>query len=791
MPDAPSAARHNAVLRQGERRAREMEEKFARILEPVLERAGDEAARAFSALAVDHLAAAARLRAADVRAAEKMGMREARRLLASMSLTAAVDVKANSTMVAVKPRPDEAAAIADPDGGPAENLHVTLCYLGEVDGDLRPVADALAAVAAEHAPLAGQVGGYGQFGMPDGSSVGILLPDVPGLVELRVAVTEALVDAGVGYSRDHGFEAHITVDGDPEPGELEKMLPLSGSPLHFDDLLVVRGDTEIVPVPLVGRPAATASLAAAGEERYCLPAQLRTRTDPVRQEVVRTMMRASLEGVGLSFDVTHPVAQRVLAQSASQIGHISLTTQLDVMRVIRAAHEEGLSIDDTAAAIRAKMREAAPARARLIARTELAGAVNGGSLAATRIVAEATGEAFFKTWMTARGAKYPRHATYAGLDGQTRALDGYFDVGGASLEHPGDPSGPPAEVCNCRCAMGYTQDPEAVTASAGGNHPCAAGHEDTQRVEAALVGIAASLTAAGPAGWSAPDPDEMLNVSCTTSAARTIDLPSATVIHPDDVADWTAGSAYGDTPTVFHQTNLAGARGIKTSGFDPSKSVNIRLGHGLYTTPQKARKDRYGSENLEIAVNARKVFKAEDDSKKLLNFLNRYDQKAWEMEDVFDRDGALKRARELMVKDGYDAIETTWQGNPSVVVILNPRAARVLDEKAPRAASADRDPLERLAVPEPTVRSAPESRAVPPPAADDLLPDYARTPVTDMSAEDARKELPRVLGHSTEVRAKRTRARRAKDDRAVKRATAEVDAAQDRIAALRRRIAQG
>lgn len=512
-----SVAHHNAVLRKGEERARDLEEKLAAILLPVLEQAGDEAARRFAALAVDHLAASARMLAADRARVKTMGLAAARKLAKSLVLTAAIDVQSNSTMIAVKPRPDEAAALADADGYPPENLHVTLCYLGEIDGDLTAIVDALRPVAAAHPPLIGQVGGYGQFGMPDGTSVGILLPDVPGLVELRCAVAEGLYDAGIYYAREHGFEAHITVDDEPEPGELEQMLPLSGSPLHFDELLIVRGDTEIIPLPLVGVPALTA---AAGD-RYCLPAQLRTKTDPVRQEVIKTMMKASLEGVGLSFDVTNPLTARVLAQSASQITHISKTTQLDVMKVIHAAHEEGLSIPDTAAAIREKMREASPARARLIARTELAGAVNGGSLAATKIVSNATGQAMFKQWMTAVGAKHPRHAKYPGLGGQTRKLDDYFQVGTASLEYPGDPAGPPAEICNCRCTMGYTDNAAAITLFASAEVcPVDHGCEIPTDVDRSIASESKGLTAAGPAGWSAPAPDEILDVSC--GAASTV-----------------------------------------------------------------------------------------------------------------------------------------------------------------------------------------------------------------------------------------------------------------------------
>ncbi len=50
---------------------------------------------------------------------------------------------------------------------PAENLHVTLAFLGEVDeGRVDPVGQALRWVGAQHAPLTLEVGGVGAFPTP-------------------------------------------------------------------------------------------------------------------------------------------------------------------------------------------------------------------------------------------------------------------------------------------------------------------------------------------------------------------------------------------------------------------------------------------------------------------------------------------------------------------------------------------------------------------------------------------------------------------------------------------------
>ncbi len=190
-----------------------------------------------------------------------------------------------------------------------------------------------------------------------------------------------------------------------------------------------------------------------------LIARFRGKTDPVRQALIEAVMGAALEGHGLVFDVTNPLTAKVLAQSGSQIVDIASTTQLNVMRIIRESYEAGLTIPDTAKAIKVGMREANTARAVLIARTEMVGAVNGGSLAASQIVSDASGATgegrMLKVWLTAEGAVWPRHEEYDDLDGQTQELDAPFDVGGEELMFPGDPDGPPEEVCNCRCALAY------------------------------------------------------------------------------------------------------------------------------------------------------------------------------------------------------------------------------------------------------------------------------------------------------------------------------------------------
>lgn len=186
-----------------------------------------------------------------------------------------------------------------------------------------------------------------------------------------------------------------------------------------------------------------------------LVAEILAKTEPVRTEMIKQTMTPALEQAGLSWDVTNPLTAGVLASSASQVTSIADTTRVNLMRTIGTAYKEGLSIPQTASVIQEGMADASKTRATMIARTELARAVNGGSLAATQLVSAVTGDNYEKTWLTAPGAMYPRHEDYPDLDGQTVGLEEAFQVGEDELQYPGDPAGDPGETINCRCSMNY------------------------------------------------------------------------------------------------------------------------------------------------------------------------------------------------------------------------------------------------------------------------------------------------------------------------------------------------
>lgn len=120
----------------------------------------------------------------------------------------------------------------------------------------------------------------------------------------------------------------------------------------------------------------------------------------------------------------------------------------------RTAIAEGLAAGEEIPKIAARVRNAAGVtepRARVIARTESHGARNTVNAASVRRAANAFSNpsAFSRRWQSAEDAR--TRPTHVAADGQTVALNEPFIVGGASLDFPGDPTGPPELVINCRC----------------------------------------------------------------------------------------------------------------------------------------------------------------------------------------------------------------------------------------------------------------------------------------------------------------------------------------------------
>ena len=155
------------------------------------------------------------------------------------------------------------------------------------------------------------------------------------------------------------------------------------------------------------------------------------RADKVRDEAALAIL-AILSAAG------------VAASSREFIEAISVRAQLnfeqEIMRQLRKVVSEsfdaGLSAEATATAIRERIPQVIPASAEMLAQTELTALVNERSIVAAQN--QFPGAA--KTWLTVGDNRV--RAAHAHAEGQTVPIDQPFQVGGASLMYPGDPSGP-------------------------------------------------------------------------------------------------------------------------------------------------------------------------------------------------------------------------------------------------------------------------------------------------------------------------------------------------------------
>lgn len=161
---------------------------------------------------------------------------EVRALMAPRQ-TAALEAQANhqGVIVALVPPTPVAEALSALGDEPVEQIHVTLAFLGDSDGEDQiagpdgPVTverlDAMLAVfAASERPVSARVSGLGRFDAPGDSEVTYASIDSPGLNELRARLVDYLNASGAPVSMDHGFTPHATVQYH-RPGEGPTDLP--------------------------------------------------------------------------------------------------------------------------------------------------------------------------------------------------------------------------------------------------------------------------------------------------------------------------------------------------------------------------------------------------------------------------------------------------------------------------------------------------------------------------------------------------------------------------------------
>ena len=156
----------------------------------------------------------------------------------------------------------------------------------------------------------------------------------------------------------------------------------------------------------------------------------------------------------LLFIWAEAVSAYLAGQGGTRITQIEAAFLSDIIRPwLTESFDEGWGPVRAARELRKRWDGLKGPRAERIARTELVSANNFGSMLGAESVQQRLGRGLRKAWLATMDGRV--RETHAAADGQTRGLQEAFNVGGASLQYPGDPGAPAAEVINCRCTQTF------------------------------------------------------------------------------------------------------------------------------------------------------------------------------------------------------------------------------------------------------------------------------------------------------------------------------------------------
>lgn len=154
------------------------------------------------------------------------------------------------------------------------------------------------------------------------------------------------------------------------------------------------------------------------------------------------------------------IRQFILTRAASAASEISRTTTRQLRQVIADGVEEGLGVDAIARRITDRIPIMSTLRANTIARTETHAAAAYGA----QIAAESTELPLRKEWVATNDDRTRDEGwDHVAMDGTIVGLHDPFIVENVEtgeteeLEFPGDPSGSPGNIINCRCVVAYLE----------------------------------------------------------------------------------------------------------------------------------------------------------------------------------------------------------------------------------------------------------------------------------------------------------------------------------------------
>lgn len=164
-------------------------------------------------------------------------------------------------------------------------------------------------------------------------------------------------------------------------------------------------------------------------------------------------------GLNIPFDPTDPI----LVEQLERTRNLLVRIDEEVYRMVIKAIADGTDRGESNAQIAARIdnvlsisgSENWPNRADVIARTEVTRFTEAGALSAAQRWSARTGRTLVKEWVDRDDARVRRG--HRDVDGDRVPLYGLFDVGDSWLRYPGDPSGLPHTVINCRCHLRFVE----------------------------------------------------------------------------------------------------------------------------------------------------------------------------------------------------------------------------------------------------------------------------------------------------------------------------------------------
>jgi HK97 family phage portal protein len=174
--------------------------------------------------------------------------------------------------------------------------------------------------------------------------------------------------------------------------------------------------------------------------------KLKTTLKPLWLSSMKEGATAANEAFGfdIGFDVLNPkFLDWIDSNGAERVTGINTTTQTKLQKTLSEGIADGEGIPKLKNRVLDVMNEAKTSRAMLISKTETHNTVSTGTHETYKAAGVKKQE-----WLTSMDGR--ERESHAELNGEVVGVDESFSNG---LAYPGDPSGAPEEVCNCRCTL--------------------------------------------------------------------------------------------------------------------------------------------------------------------------------------------------------------------------------------------------------------------------------------------------------------------------------------------------